>query len=41
VADARAQLIAFVPFTTADACQKHEPESYASGDDNEPVLHGF
>ena len=35
----RAKLIAFVPFTTADACQKHEPEGYGCGDDNKPVLH--
>ena len=31
----------FVPFTTADACQKHESEGYGSGDDKEPVPHGF
>jgi hypothetical protein len=37
----RAKLIAFVPFTTADARQKHEPERYGSGDDKEPVPHGF
>jgi hypothetical protein len=36
-----AQLIAFVPITTAGACQKHEPKGYGSHDEKKPVLHGF
>jgi hypothetical protein len=37
----RTEVFAFVAFTTAAACQKHEAESYGSGDENEPVFHGF